>query len=106
MIDNCKAIDLVLNKGKVKEIYNIEGENEWKNIDLVNLICEILSKLTKKDTNEYKKLIAFVKDRPGHDRRYSLNIKKIRDDINFIPSKNFKDNLEFTINWYIKNIFY
>lgn len=105
VVDNCKAIDLVLNKGKIGEIYNIGGENEWKNIDLVNFICEILSKLTKKDTNEYKKLITFVKDRPSHDRKYSLNIKKISDELDFFPSKNFENNLEFTIKWYFKNIF-
>ena len=103
--DNCKAIDLVLHKGKIGEIYNIGGENEWKNIDLINLICEILGDLTKKDPKEYKKLITFVKDRPGHDRRYSLNIEKIKSEFYFNPSKNFINNLYSTVKWYLESIY-
>jgi len=103
--DNCRAIDLVLHKGKIGEIYNIGGENEWKNIDLINLICEILGDLTKKDPNEYKKLITFVKDRPGHDRRYSLNIEKIKSEFYFNPSKNFINNLYSTVKWYLESIY-
>jgi len=102
--DNCKAIDLVLHKGKIGEIYNIGGGNEWKNIDLVNLICEILSELTKRDVYEYKNLITYVKDRPGHDKKYSLDIKKIKGELDWEPSKDFKKNLLITIKWYIENI--
>lgn len=103
--DNCKAIDLVIHKGEIGEIYNIGGENEWKNIDLVNLICKILSELTGKDAKEYKKLITFVKDRPGHDKKYSLDISRIKKDLEWKSSKNFKKNLRNTINWYKNDIF-
>ncbi|MGC9001064.1 dTDP-glucose 4,6-dehydratase, partial [Caldisericum sp.] len=99
--DNCEAIDLVLHKGKIGEVYNIGGGNEWKNIDLVNLICEILSELTGKDVEEYKKLITFVKDRPGHDRRYALSFEKIRRELGWSPKKDFKEGIKETIRWYM-----
>jgi dTDP-glucose 4,6-dehydratase len=99
--DNCRAIDLVLHKGKIDEIYNIGGGNEWKNIDLVNLICEILAELTGKPAEEYKKLITFVKDRPGHDRRYALSIKKIKRDLGWEPKKKLREALKETVRWYI-----
>ena len=99
--DNCRSIDLVLHKGKIGEIYNIGGGNEWKNIDLVNLICEILSELTKKPVDEYKKLITFVKDRPGHDRRYALSIEKIRRGLGWTPIEDFREGMNKTIKWFV-----
>ncbi len=99
--DNYRAIDLILHKGKVGEIYNIGGRNEWRNIDLVNLICEILSELSGKPVDEYKKLITFVKDRPGHDRRYALSIKKIKRDLGWEPKKKLREALKETVRWYI-----
>ena len=99
--DNCKAIDLVLHKGKIGEIYNIGGENEWKNIDLVNLICEILGELTDKTPDYYKSLITFVRDRPGHDRKYSLDVNKIKKDLGWSPSQKFVENLKKTMEWYL-----
>jgi len=99
--DNCRAIDLVLHKGKVGEIYNIGGGNEWKNIDLVNLLCEILSKISGKNDKYYKKLITFVKDRPGHDKRYSLSTKKIKRELKWEPTTDFRDVLKYTIEWYL-----
>jgi len=98
--DNCRGIDLVLHKGKIGEIYNIGGGNEWKNIDLVNLICEILSELTKKPVEEYKKLITFVKDRPGHDRRYALSIEKMKRKLEWSPTADFREGLKKTIEWF------
>ena len=100
--DNCRAIDLVLNKGKIGEIYNIGGGNEIKNIDLVNMICEILAELTEKPVEDYKRLITFVKDRPGHDRRYALKFDKIRNELNYTPAKTFKEGLFETIKWYLR----
>ncbi len=100
--DNCRGIDLVLHKGKPGEIYNIGGSNERKNIDIVNLICEILSKLTGKPVKEYKKLITFVKDRPGHDRRYALNSEKINKKLGWKPEKNLEDALYETVKYYMK----
>jgi len=99
--DNCRAIDLVIYKGKVGEIYNIGGGNEWKNIDLVNLICEILAELTGKPVEEYKKLVTFVKDRPGHDRRYALSSEKIEKELGWRPKKKLREALKETVRWYI-----
>ena len=99
--DNCRGIDTVLHKGKSGEVYNIGGGNEWKNIDLVNLICETLAELTNKPVSEYKKLITYVKDRPGHDRRYALSIEKIKTELGWEPNADFKDRLRKTVEWYI-----
>jgi len=97
--DNCRGIDLVLHKGKIGEVYNIGGGNEWKNIDLVNLICEILGELTEKPVDEYKKLITFVKDRPGHDRRYALSSEKISKEFGWAPAINFSEGIKETVKW-------
>jgi dTDP-glucose 4,6-dehydratase len=99
--DNCRGIDLVLHKGKIGEVYNIGGGNEWKNIELVNLICEILSELTKKPVDEYKKLITFVKDRPGHDRRYALSSEKMSKEFGWIPTADFREGIKETIKWFV-----
>jgi len=100
--DNCRGIDIVLHKGKVGEVYNIGGGNEWKNIDLVNLICETLAELTNKPVDEYRKLITFVKDRPGHDRKYALSIEKIKTEFGWMPAIDFKIAMKETINWFIE----
>jgi len=99
--DNCKGIDLVLHRGEIGEIYNIGGGNEWKNIDLVNLVCELLGEVTGKPSDEYKKLITFVKDRPGHDRRYALSSEKIKEKLQWKPIWDFKEALRYTIEWYV-----
>ncbi len=99
--DNCGGIDLVLHKGKIGEIYNIGGGNERKNIDLVNLICEMLAEVTGKPVEEYKKLIIFVKDRPGHDRRYALSIEKMKRELGWSPTTDFKKGMEETVKWFI-----
>lgn len=99
--DNCSGIDIVLHKGKIGEVYNIGGGNEWKNIDLVNLICEILAELTEKSVEEYKKFITFVKDRPGHDRRYALDSTKLMNELNWKMIKSFEESLIETVKWYL-----
>jgi len=99
--DNCEGIDLVLHKGRIGEVYNIGGGNEWKNIDLVNLICEMLSEETNKNPEEYKRLITFVKDRPGHDKRYTLSTEKIERELGWKPRREFKEALRETVRWYI-----
>jgi dTDP-glucose 4,6-dehydratase len=101
--DNCRGIDLVLHKGKIGEIYNIGGGNEWKNIDLVNLICEMLAEITRKPVKEYKKLITFVKDRLGHDRRYALSIEKIKRELGWSPVVDFRDGIKKTVKRYLEN---
>ena len=92
--DNCKAIDLVRRKGKEGEIYNIAANEEWRNIDVAKLILQIL--------NKPESLITFVKDRPGHDFRYSLKIDKIKA-LGWKPEINFPDGLKKTVEWYLNN---
>ncbi|MGB9794742.1 dTDP-glucose 4,6-dehydratase [Caldisericum exile] len=99
--DNCSAIDIVLHKGKIGEVYNIGGGNEWKNIDLVNLICEVISEVTEKPISNYKKLITFVKDRPGHDKRYALSIEKIKRELGWNPTEDFKEAMKKTVKWFL-----
>ncbi len=93
--DHCSAIDCVLHKGKIGEIYNIGGGNEWENI---NIVKEILSILSKPDT-----LIQFVKDRLGHDFRYAIDSSKIKNELGWEPSYNFSDGLKETVKWYIEH---
>lgn len=102
--DHCNAINLILKKGKIGETYNIGGGNEKTNLEVVNLICEILDKiLPKKNKLSYKKLITFVKDRPGHDRRYAINARKIKTKLNWKPKENFNSGIIKTIQWYLSN---
>ncbi len=100
--ENCRAIDMVLHRGKPGEIYNIGGRNEWRNIDLVRLLCDLLAEETKREAEEYRKLITFVPDRPGHDRRYALNTEKIYRELGFQAQENFREALRHTVRWYIE----
>ena len=101
--DHANAIDLIFHKGKNKETYNIGGLNEWKNIDLVKLICEIMDKKLGKKSGDTQKLITFIKDRPGHDRRYAIDATKIQTNLGWYPQYTFEEGIELTINWYLKN---
>lgn len=101
--DHCSAIWKILNKGRAGETYNIGGENEWENIELVNCLCEKIAKIKGKDKDYYKKLITFVKDRPGHDRRYAINCDKIKKELGWGRQFDFEEGLDSTIKWYINN---
>ena len=101
--DHCSAIWEILSKGRVGETYNIGGENEWENIKLVNFLCEKVAKIKGKDKDYYKKLITFVKDRPGHDRRYAINCDKIKKELGWRQKFNFEEGLDTTIKWYINH---
>jgi dTDP-glucose 4,6-dehydratase len=101
--DHCEAIWTVIQKGKIGETYNIGGNNEWKNIDIVNKICDILAEKLKKDPIEFKKLITFVKDRPGHDLRYAIDSTKIKNELDWQPEETFESGLKKTIRWYLNN---
>jgi len=102
--DHCEAIQCVLRKGNIGETYNIGGNNEIKNIDIVNNICQILDeKMPKKNGNSYKQQISYIKDRPGHDRRYAIDPSKIISDIGWKPKENFHSGLIKTIDWYLTN---
>jgi len=102
--DHCDAIDLVLQRGVIGETYNIGGNNEISNIDIVKTICSVLDKLRpRKNGNPYNQLITYVKDRPGHDFRYAIDASKINNDIGWKPKENFETGLRKTIQWYLDN---
>lgn len=102
--DHCSGIWAIINNGKKGETYNIGGENEWRNIDLVNKLCEIMDeKYPSKNLKSYKELIKFVRDRPGHDKRYAINCDKIKNELNWSQSVDFEKGLEKTVDWYINN---
>jgi len=101
--DHCQAIWEILNKGEVGEAYNIGGENEWENIKLVNFLCEKIAKVKGKDGDYYKRLITFVKDRPGHDRRYAINCDKIKSELDWSRQFDFEKGLDVTIRWYMNH---
>lgn len=101
--DHAIAIDLVFHEGKNHETYNIGGFNEWKNIDLVKLLCQIMDKKLGRASGTSEKLITYVKDRPGHDLRYAIDASKINKELGWKPSVTFEKGLEKTINWYLEN---
>jgi len=101
--DHAIAIDLVFHEGKNHETYNIGGFNEWKNIDLVKLLCQIMDQKLSRAEGTSQQLITYVKDRPGHDLRYAIDASKINAALGWKPSVTFEEGLEKTINWYLSN---
>lgn len=101
--DHAVAIDLVFHKGKNHETYNIGGFNEWKNIDLVKLLCEQMDEKLNREKGSSEKLITYVKDRPGHDLRYAIDASKISRELGWKPSVTFEEGLNKTIDWYLSN---
>ncbi|MEI6950290.1 dTDP-glucose 4,6-dehydratase [Paraflavisolibacter sp. H34] len=101
--DHAIAIDLVFHKGKEGETYNIGGFNEWKNIDLVKLLCQQMDEKLGRAPGESEKLITYVKDRPGHDRRYAIDATKINRELGWKPSVTFEEGLSLTIDWCLAN---
>jgi len=101
--DHASAIDLVYHQGKNGDTYNIGGFNEWKNIDLVKLLCEQMDKKLGNAPGTSDELITYVKDRPGHDRRYAIDATKINQELGWKPSVTFEEGLQQTIDWYFEN---
>ncbi len=102
--DHCEAIRLVLARGRVGETYNIGGHNELKNLDVVNTICSVLDELRSQHAVlPHSKLITYVTDRPGHDRRYAMDIGKIESELNWRPRETFETGIRKTIHWYLEN---
>ena len=113
--DHCRAIDLILHKGRVGEVYNIGGENEWQNIDIVQLICDLIDRCFQEDAGfqrrypqalawsgkSSRELIEFVTDRPGHDRRYAIDPAKCHAQLNYVPQESFETGIGRTISWYL-----
>ena len=102
--DHCEAILKILSKGNIGQTYNIGGDNEIPNIDVVHRICEILDSIhPRSDGKSYARQILFVKDRAGHDRRYAINASKISQELNWNPKENFDSGIFKTVNWYLNN---
>ena len=103
VVDHAIAIDLVFHEGRSKETYNIGGFNEWKNIDLVKLLCHQMDLKLGREKGTGEKLITFVKDRAGHDLRYAIDANKINKELGWKPSVTFEEGLSITIDWYLSN---
>ena len=101
--DHAEALWLVLTRGKTGETYNIGGHNEWPNLRIVELICDIIDELAPKLGGNSRKLISFVKDRPGHDRRYAIDASKIQRELGWTPAHKFEQGIRETIQWYVDN---
>ncbi|MCK6616864.1 MAG: dTDP-glucose 4,6-dehydratase [Cyclobacteriaceae bacterium] len=101
--DHARAIDAIFHKGRAGQVYNIGGNNQWKNIDLVKLLCQIMDKKLNQPAGTAARLITFVKDRPGHDLRYAIDPSKVISETGWRPETDFVNGLEMTINWYLTN---
>jgi dTDP-glucose 4,6-dehydratase len=101
--DHAKAIEVIFFKGQEGETYNIGGGNEWKNLDLIKLLCRIMDDKLQRPAGSSQKLIAFVKDRAGHDLRYAIDASKLTDQLGWFPSYTFEKGLEKTVEWYLNN---
>ena len=101
--DHCAAIREILKRGRVGQVYNIGGRNELTNLDVVTAICRLLDELRPRSIGRYEDLIHFVKDRPGHDRRYAINASKIVNELGWQPSEVFETGLRKTVKWYLGN---
>jgi len=101
--DHARAIDLIYHQGKIGETYNIGGHNEWKNIDLIKLLCKIMDDKLKRHPGTSEKLISYVKDRAGHDLRYAIDSSKLQKELGWKPSLQFEEGLKKTVEWYLTN---
>lgn len=101
--DHCLAIDTVLQKGQLGHVYNIGGHNEWKNIDIVHLLCDLIDqKLERKESS--KRLITYVEDRKGHDLRYAIDVSKMQQELGWTPRHTFETGISSTIDWYLSHL--
>lgn len=103
VVDHARAIDTVFHKGKNEETYNIGGFNEWKNIDIVRLLCQVMDRKLGRPEGTSEQLITFVKDRAGHDLRYAIDAHKIMNELGWEPSLQFEEGIEKTVDWYMAN---
>ena len=103
VIDHAEAIDTIYHEGVEGETYNIGGNNEWKNIDLVESLCDVMDDLLGRETGSSRKLITFVKDRAGHDRRYAIDASKLKNELGWEPKIQAAEGLRMTAEWYLNN---
>ena len=101
--DHARAIDLIFHKGRIAETYNIGGFNEWKNIDLIHVIVRTVDRLLGNPEGESEKLITYVTDRAGHDLRYAIDSRKLKNELGWEPSLQFEEGIEKTVRWYLEN---
>ena len=101
--DHAAAIDLIYHKGKTGDTYNIGGNNEWTNIDLVEKLCDMMDAALNRPAGSSRKLITFVKDRPGHDKRYAIDASKLMKELGWSPSLSHEEGFKETIDWYLNN---
>jgi dTDP-glucose 4,6-dehydratase len=100
--DHCDAIWTILQKGENGRAYNVGGNNEWANIDIIKKICSVLAEQTKASVNEYEQLIQYVQDRAGHDRRYAIDATRIQKELNWFPKETFETGISKTVEYYLK----
>lgn len=103
VVDHARAIDLIYHEGKKGDTYNIGGFNEWTNIDLIKLLCKVMDEKLGKEEGSAEQLITYVKDRPGHDKRYAIDAGKINKELGWKPSLQFEEGLRKTVDWYMSN---
>ena len=103
VVDHAIAIDLIYHEGVIGETYNIGGHNEWKNVDLVHLLCDVMDEKLHRPIGDSRKLITYVKDRAGHDIRYAIDASKIKNELGWEPSVTFEEGLRSTVDWYLSN---
>ena len=103
VVDHAIAIDLIYHEGVIGETYNIGGHNEWKNVDLVHLLCDVMDEKLHRPIGDSRKLITYIKDRAGHDMRYAIDASKIKNELGWEPSVTFEEGLRSTIDWYLSS---
>ena len=101
--DHARAIDVIFHQAKPGSTFNIGGHNEWKNIDVVQLLCDIMDKKLGRTNGESRQLISFVTDRAGHDLRYAIDSSKLQRDLGWVPAVTFEEGIELTVQWYLDN---
>ena len=103
VVDHVRAIDVIYHSNKIGETFNIGGHNEWKNIDLIKVLCKVMDDKLGRPTGESEKLITYVTDRAGHDLRYAIDSSKLQNELGWVPSLQFEEGIEKTIDWYLEN---